>query len=62
MAQWITRLPSNGGGGGVPKSNSTVGKNFSLCKFSLDFLCASQLDKTNANEINRGMHLVNTLF
>ena len=48
------RLPSKRE---VPGSNPTVGKIFQFV-----ILLPSQLDKANANEINREIHLVNTLF
>ena len=54
MAEWIMRLSSKRE---VPGSNHTVGKNFSFCNS-----CTAQLDNADANEINRGIYLANTLF
>ena len=43
-------------------SNPTVGKNFSFCPDSSLVLRYAQLDYANRNEINRDIHLTNTLF
>ena len=43
-----------------PRSKPTMGKNFSF-EILACFACA-QRDNAIANEINRGIHLANTLF
>ena len=44
-----------------PEIESHKGQEFFILKFSL-FSRATQLDNAIANEINRGIHLANTLF
>ena len=58
MAQWITRLSSVQED---PGSNPTMGMIVFILKFSL-VSRATQHDYGIANEINRGIHLANTLF